>query len=64
MTLCIMAEAAPLRRLIRKILSGSADQILESEGSETIPAEWRNTKPDFVLIDIDSFYENGMCRQL
>jgi len=60
MTLFILAEAPPLRRLIRKIVSGTADQIWESDSSENIPAAFRNTRPDFVLMDFDSSRENGM----
>lgn len=60
MTLFIVIEAAPLRRLIRQIVSSTAEQIWESEGSERMPEEYRSIKPDFVLMDIDSFHENAI----
>lgn len=60
MTLFIVIAAAPLRRLIRKIVSGTAEQIWESEGSDRMLKEHRSIKPDFVLLDIDSSHENAI----
>ena len=60
MKLLILVEAASLRRLIRKIVSGIADEIWEGEGSDKIPPASQNIKLDFVVIDIDSPRETGM----
>jgi CheY-like chemotaxis protein len=53
MELLVLVETATVRRLIREIVSGVTKKIWECDSSEGISEEFRDLKPDFVLMDID-----------
>jgi DNA-binding NarL/FixJ family response regulator len=53
-TLLVVEQSAQMRRLIRMLLGGQVEQVVEcTEGSEALAA-YANCRPDWVLLDINT----------
>jgi CheY-like chemotaxis protein len=60
MRLLIVEDFAPMRRLLRSLLEGIAEDIYECSGGHEAVRVYAETRPDWVLMDLQMADGNGL----